>query len=94
MNPGVMHYPAGHGGEFVIEENGQRLGRLNYTRRDDRVEILHTEVDPLLRGTGAGGKLVAAVVHWARAERLRVTPLCAYAKSVFARTADYADVLS
>ena len=54
----------------------------------------HTDVDERLRGTGAGRKLVAAAVEWARAEHAHLMPLCPFARSVFDKTPDYADVLA
>ena len=90
----ITHHPEGDIGEFVVERDGRRLGAMNYAQANGRVEILHTEVEPSLRGTGAGGQLVAAAVDWARREHLQIMPRCAYAKSVFARTPDYRDVLA
>jgi predicted GNAT family acetyltransferase len=66
---------------------------MNYARDGHRVDILHTEVDPSLRGSGAGARLVAAAVEWARVERHQIVPVCPFAKSIFARRPDYADVL-
>ena len=59
-----------------------------------RVIIDHTTVDDALRGTGAGKQLVEAAVLWARAESIKLMPLCPYAKSVFDKTPAYADVLA
>jgi len=56
--------------------------------------IDHTAVDPSLRGTGAGQALVAAAVAWARDSSRRILPLCPFARSVFERTPEYADVLT
>jgi predicted GNAT family acetyltransferase len=50
-------------------------------------------VDDALRGTGAGKKLVAAAVDWARDENQRLMPLCPFARSVFDKTPEFADVL-
>jgi uncharacterized protein len=93
MDIEVTHLPGARTGEFVIERDGTRLGRMNYSRHAQRAEILHTEVDPALRGTGAGKKLVAAAVDWARSENVTIVPLCSYAKSVFAKTPEFGDVL-
>jgi uncharacterized protein len=56
------------------------------------VIITHTEVDPVLRGTGAGAPLVAAVVDWADADHLRIQAMCPYAKSVLEKKSEYHDV--
>jgi len=89
----VTHVPDGHKGAFGIERDGKRLATLTYTMAGSNMIIDHTEVDPVLRGTGAGGTLVEAAVAHARAEHLRIMPLCPFAKSVFDKTPDYADVL-
>ena len=67
---------------------------MTYTVAGTRVIIDHTDVDDALRGTGAGKKLVAAAVEWARAENARLMPLCPFARSVFDKTPAYADVLA
>jgi len=93
--PTVMHRPDGHKGAFVIERDGQRLATMTYSRAGDALVIIdQTDVDAALRGTGAGATLVDAAVRWARADRLRLMPLCPFAKSVFDRTPDYHDVLA
>ncbi len=93
--PTVTHHPDGHKGAFAIERDGQRLATMTYSRAGETLAIIdHTDVDPTLRGTGAGAALVAAAVGWARAERLRILPLCPFARSVFDRTSDYDDVRS
>jgi predicted GNAT family acetyltransferase len=67
---------------------------MTYTVAGSRVIIDHTQVDDALRGTGAGAKLVAAAVEWARAEQVRLMPLCPFARSVFDKTPAYKDVLA
>lgn len=93
MDLEVTHHPSSTRGEFTIERDGKRVARMNYSRDGEHVEILHTEVDPVLRGEGAGGKLVSAAVEWARAEGVQIVPLCTFAKSVFAKTPEFSDVL-
>ena len=82
------HFPDGHKGAFGIERGGRRLATMTYSMAGDIIIIDHTEVDALLKGTGAGAKLVAAAVAWARAERRQIIPLCPFAKSVFEKTPD------
>ncbi|HYD22105.1 MAG TPA: GNAT family N-acetyltransferase [Flavipsychrobacter sp.] len=50
-------------------------------------------MDEKLKGQGVGYKLVAAAVEMARNRSLSIIPLCPFAKSVFEKRADYADVL-
>jgi uncharacterized protein len=81
-------------GSFYIEENGHRLAEMTFSKAGDRMIIIdHTEVSDALRGTGAGLKLVAAGVDFARKNGLKIIPLCPFAKSVFDRKPEYRDVL-
>jgi uncharacterized protein len=90
----IQHVRSGHKGAFVWLRNGERLAEMSYTVAGTRVIIDHTDVDDRLRGTGAGKKLVAAAVEWARKENARLMPLCPFARSVFEKTPDYSDVLA
>ena len=80
-------------GTFFIEENGKRLGEMIFSRYPDRILIEHTEVSEALRGKNAGKQLVAAGVEFARKNKLKVVPLCPFAKNVFERVEEYQDVL-
>jgi predicted GNAT family acetyltransferase len=96
MDPAeIQHRRDGHKGAFVIERDGKRLAEMTYTTAGaTRIIIDHTDVDDALRGTGAGRKLVEAAVLWAREQKIKILPLCPFAKSVFDKTPAYADVLS
>ena len=90
----IDHQRAGHRGAFVLLRDGEKLAEQTYTVAGSRVIIDHTDVDDRLRGTGAGAKLVAAAVEWARKENARLMPLCPFARSVFDKTPEYSDVLA
>lgn len=90
----IEHEQTGHRGAFFIEEEGRRLAELTYTVAGSRVILDHTNVDDALRGTGAGRKLVAAAVDWAREEEVKLMPLCPFARSVFDSTPEFGDVLA
>jgi uncharacterized protein len=90
----IEHEQTGHRGAFFVEEEGRRLAQLTYTVAGSKVILDHTEVDDALRGTSTGRKLVAAAVDWAREEDVRLLPLCPFARSVFEKTPDFADVLA
>ena len=93
-SPAIEHERTDHRGAFVMQRDGKRLAEMTYTVAGSRVIIDHTTVDDALRGTGAGRKLVEAAVQWARAENVKLMPLCPFAKSVFDKTPAYADVLA
>jgi predicted GNAT family acetyltransferase len=88
----VRHEPSAQHGAFVIEREGKRLAELTYTVAGKTATLDHTEVDDALRGQGAGAKLVKAAVEWARASGTKLNPTCSYARAVFDKTPDYADV--
>lgn len=72
--------------EFVLRIDGERLGYLEFTRPDVGVmRIEYVEVSPKLRGTGLGRQLVAKAIDFAREAKLRVVPICGYARAVITR---------
>jgi predicted GNAT family acetyltransferase len=80
-------------GTFYVEEEGKRLAFLNFSKSPGRIIISHTDVSDALRGKNAGKQLVAAAVAYARENKIKVIPLCPFARSVFDRVKEYADVL-
>jgi predicted GNAT family acetyltransferase len=90
----IRHERSGHRGAFYLERDGERLAEMTYSVAGSRVIIDHTHVDDRLRGTGTGGRLVAAAVEWARKEKAQLMPLCPFARSVFDKTPAYGDVLA
>lgn len=85
----IEHRPGEHKGRFVITEDGKELGEMTYVvSGPDRITIDHTEGFPGSEGKGVGRKLVMASVEYARANGLKIIPLCPFAKKVFERNAD------
>jgi predicted GNAT family acetyltransferase len=78
---------------FELMEEGL-LVFADYRRSGGRLVIPHVEADPGLRGTGAAGRLMEAVLARARAEGLKVTPLCGYAQAYLRRHREWADLLA
>ncbi|TWI79450.1 hypothetical protein IQ13_3854 [Lacibacter cauensis] len=84
----------GKKGAFYMEENGERLAEMTYVWAVSGMFIIdHTEVSDKLAGKGAGKQLVAKAVDFAREQKVKIKPLCPFAKSVFDKTPDYHDVL-
>lgn len=91
----IQHGEHGRKGAFYIEENGEWIAELTYFRSAPGViTIDHTEVDEELRGEGIGEDLVKAGVEYARANNLKIRPLCPFAKKVIEENSDLRDVLA
>ncbi len=90
----VLHKEDVTKGQFYIEKEGKLLAEMTYVWAGDRRIIIdHTDVHDELRGTGAGKQLVAKAVDFARAENIKILPLCPFAKSVINKTKEYHDIL-
>jgi predicted GNAT family acetyltransferase len=81
-------------GAFVASEENKRAGEMTYTwAGETRFIIDHTDVYPEFKGKNVGKQLVMKAVEYARANNLKIMPLCPFAKSVFDKTEDIKDVL-
>jgi len=79
-------------GRFELVEGGH-TAFADYRREGGRLVIDYVEAPPALRGTGAAGRLMEGVLTIARAERLKVTPLCGYAAAYIRRDRRHLDLL-
>jgi len=57
----------------------------DYRLRDGVMAILHTQVAPRLTGRGIAGALVQAALDHAKAQGLKVNPVCSYAATYMRR---------
>ncbi len=91
----IQRIEHGSKGAFLVKENNERLAEMTYSKAGDKLIIIdHTEVSDALRGKGAGKQLVQAAVEYARANQLKILPLCPFAKAVFDKTPEFKDVLN
>jgi uncharacterized protein len=67
---------------------------LTYRRFPDRMVLQHTEVPTALEGRGLAAKLTRTALNFARANHLRVVPLCPYVSSFLRRHSEYQDLIS
>ena len=87
----VEHDEAGR--RFVIRAEGSE-GELTYRREGDGVlNLMHTGVDPDLRGEGAASALVRSAFEYAREQNLRVVPSCSYVRAWVERHPDQQDIV-
>ena len=60
---------------------------------ESRIVVEHTYVSEALNGQGVGKLLLKALADWARAENLKVTPVCSYAKAQMEKNSEYHDLI-
>ena len=73
--------------------DGERVGMVEYIRVPNLISFTHTEVSPAAEGQGVGSALARHVLDQARADGVKVQPLCPFIKGWIARHRDYFDVL-
>jgi predicted GNAT family acetyltransferase len=66
----------------------------DYSRSGDTLVIPHVEAEPQLRGSGAAGQFMRALTDHARAEGLKLLPLCSYAAVWMRRHPETADLVA
>jgi uncharacterized protein len=64
----------------------------NYRRQPGRLVITHVETPPALRGIGYASRIMRGVAEEARAGRVKVLPLCSYARAWMQRHPEYRDL--
>jgi len=80
-------------GVFYLQEDGEQIGKMEVGTSGNTLTVYHTEVAEKASGKGYAKKLLQAMVDYARAHGLKVTPLCPYVHAQFKRHPDeYADV--
>ena len=78
---------------FELEVDGH-IAFADYRRGTDGIiRIPHVEAPPALRGTGAADRLMRGVVAIARAEGLRIMPICSYAQAWMRKHAEHHDIM-
>lgn len=75
-------------GRFEARVDGQ-LAYTAYHRSPGTITFTHTEVPPALEGHGIGAALARAALEHARAEGLRVVPLCPFIAAYIRRHPEY-----
>lgn len=81
-------------GRYVLRQNGAEA-ELTYSITSPVLIIAdHTGVPDAFRGTGAGLALVERMVADARAEGVKIVPLCPFVNAMRRRYPEWADVFS
>jgi len=80
------------GERYEMDEAGL-TSYADYRRDGERMYIDYVFSPVPLRGTGASGRLMAAVAADARAKALKITPICGYAAAWLRRSSEYKDLI-
>jgi len=77
---------------FELDADGH-VAFSNYRRDGATLTVLHTEVPAALNGRGIGSALVRGLLETARAQGLKIRPLCPFVSAYIAKHPEYADLL-
>ena len=78
---------------YVLEDDGELLGLIEYEADGDVVDLVHTEVDPRRRERGLGSELVAGALDDLRAKGRRVRPTCPFVARFVDEHPEYSDLV-
>ena len=92
MGHNIQHSKGFKQGEFYVLKNGEKQASLSYsTVEDNKIIIEKTEVREPLREEGIGHQLMNEAIEYARNNKSKIIPLCAFAKAVFEERKDELD---
>jgi uncharacterized protein len=80
------------GERYEMDEAGH-TSYADYRKTEGRLYIDYVFSPVPLRGTGASGRLMAALATDARAQDLKVTPICGYAGAWLRRSQEFRDLV-
>jgi predicted GNAT family acetyltransferase len=90
----IKQMKEGTKGYFGAFDDDNEAGRISYTFAGETKMILdHTEVNDAYRGQNIGKRILMEIVEFARQNKIKILPLCPFAKSVFNKIEDIRDVL-
>jgi uncharacterized protein len=87
----VTHNEEAHRFELLVDD---LRSVLTYRRFPDRIVLVHTEVPEPLESHGLATRLTRFALDFARANHLRVVPLCPYVSNFIRKNPQYQDLVS
>lgn len=69
-----------------------KLSKLDYIEDGKNFVITHVGVQPEFRGDGVAGKITQVGLEYAKANSLRVVPMCSYAAAYIRRHPEYVEL--
>ena len=67
---------------------------VEYTLKDNVIDLYRTFTPPELRGKGIAGKLVKFALEHAKENNLKIIPTCSYVKGYIERHENYKELLA
>lgn len=93
MSDQVVHVP--ERSRFVLERDGEVIGKALYRREPGVITFTHTEVDPAIQERGLGSLLAKAALDAVAAEEgTRVVAQCPFIAAYIARHPQYQPLLT
>lgn len=90
----IKQIASGTKGYFGAFYGNKGAGRMSYTFAGETKMILdHTEVNEAYRGKNIGKRILMEVVEYTRQNKIKIIPLCPFAKSIFEKVESIRDVL-
>ena len=86
QNAAVVHNPSKQ--RFEINMDGQ-VSVLEYTFKNHRLFLMHTEVPPALQSQGLGTELAHAALEYARQNELTVIAICPFVQEYVSGHPEY-----
>lgn len=78
---------------FSLFVNNNEAGNVSYKFENNKITIIHTQVDKEYGGKGYAKLLVKNVIDYARKNKFKIIPICPYAKKILSDNEKYQDVL-
>jgi len=69
----------------LVDENGKEVGKIMVFEKYGIVTLNHTQLDPSLKGSGLGIKLIDEAVAYAKENNFKVNSSCPYGKKMLLR---------
>jgi predicted GNAT family acetyltransferase len=79
---------------YELAVNGELAGFLRYRLQEDRITLVHTEVDAQWDGRGLGSRLARHALDDARARGLVISVRCPFVRSYVRRHPEFADLVA
>lgn len=79
---------------YEILIGGEVAGVLHYRRHDERIELMHTEIEQSFSGRGLASRLASAALADARSRAVPVVATCPFVAGYLDRHPEYTDLLA